>query len=267
MLKAFSLVSTASIALMSLSLFYAPDTNAKGLSHEKSEFSANGQKPTSSQSGTQANALKKVNEKNLTSNPDDPSLPKDSKVNRYIIENHLQHSKIVKDPRMNNLPKNPYKFKSYIGIVIHEVGEDHRSLQDWVDQMYRTFDRAFVHAFVDNNEIHITAPSEYYVWGAGAKANPYFYQIELVRQYTFEDFAKSVNNQAWLAAYMLKQNGIKPTLADDNEGIGSIISHNAVSQYWGGTDHVDPIEYYARWGYDMHQLFELVKYHYDNIPG
>ena len=41
--------------------------------------------------------------------------------------------------------------------------------------------------------------------GAGAKANPYFYQIELVRQYTFEDFAKSVNNQAWLAAYMLKQ--------------------------------------------------------------
>ena len=66
---------------------------------------------------------------------------------------------------------------------------------------------------------------------------------------------------------MLKQNGIKPTLADDNEGIGSIISHNAISQYWGGTDHVDPIEYYARWGYDMHQLFELVKYHYDNIPG
>ena len=54
--------------------------------------------------------------------------------------------------------------------------------------------------------------------GAGPKANPYFYQIELVRMYNFEDFAKSVNNQAWLAAFMLKQNGITPTLADTNEG-------------------------------------------------
>ena len=45
--------------------------------------------------------------------------------------------------------------------------------------------------------------------------------------YNFEDFAKSVNNQAWLAAFMLKQNGITPTLADTNEGKGSVISHNA----------------------------------------
>ena len=50
--------------------------------------------------------------------------------------------------------------------------------------------------------------------------------------YNFEDFAKSVNNQAWLAAFMLKQNGITPTLADTNEGKGSVISHNAVSRYW-----------------------------------
>lgn len=131
--------------------------------------------------------------------------------------------------------------------------------------MYATYNTAFVHAFVDNQEIHLTAPSKYYVWGAGPKANPYFYQIELVRMYNFEDFAKSVNNQAWLAAFMLKQNGITPTLADTNEGKGSVISHNAVSRYWGGTDHVDPYEYYARWGYDMQQMYELIKYYYDNM--
>jgi N-acetylmuramoyl-L-alanine amidase len=33
-------------------------------------------------------------------------------------------------------------------------------------------------------EIHLTAPSEYYVWGAGKATNPYFYQIEVVRAYT-----------------------------------------------------------------------------------
>ena len=51
-----------------------------------------------------------------------------------------------------------------MGVVIHEVGEDNRPLQVWVDRMYETYTRAFVHAFVDNNEIHLTAPAEYYVW-------------------------------------------------------------------------------------------------------
>ena len=38
MLKAFSLVSTASIAFNVTVAFYAPDTNAKGLSHENQNF-------------------------------------------------------------------------------------------------------------------------------------------------------------------------------------------------------------------------------------
>ncbi|REI06200.1 N-acetylmuramoyl-L-alanine amidase [Staphylococcus felis] len=186
-------------------------------------------------------------------------------VNRYIIDNHIKHSKIVKDPRIDTLPKLQYKYGTYIGVIIHEVGQDHRTLQEWVDRMYATYNTAFVHAFVDQNEIRLTAPAEYYVWGAGKQANPYFYQIEVVRTYQFTDFAKSVNNQAWLTAYMLKQKGLEPSLADDNEGVGTVISHDAVRKYWGGTTHVDPIEYYARWGYDMHQFFELVQYHYNQM--
>lgn len=186
-------------------------------------------------------------------------------VNQYIIDYHIEPSKIVEDPRMNTLPKLPYKYGSYLGVVIHEVGEDNRTLQQWIDRMYATYNTAFVHAFVDQNEIHLTAPSEYYVWGAGKKANPYFYQIEVVRTYQFDDFARSINNQAWLTAYMLKQRGLALTLADDQKGVGTVISHDAVRQYWGGTTHVDPHEYYARWGYDMHQFFDLVKYHYQNM--
>ncbi|PCF84960.1 peptidoglycan recognition protein family protein [Staphylococcus intermedius] len=186
-------------------------------------------------------------------------------VNQYIIKNHIQHAPVVKDSRMNTLPKIPYKYGTYIGVVIHEVGEDNRTLQQWVDRMYATYNTAFVHAFVDANEIHITAPSNYIAWGAGKEANPYFYHIEVVRMYSFDDFARSVNNQAWLAAYMLKQQNIEPTLADDQAGVGSIISHYAVSKYWGGTTHTDPIAYYHRWNYSMEQFFELVKHHYEQM--
>ncbi|EGQ3148868.1 autolysin [Staphylococcus pseudintermedius] len=186
-------------------------------------------------------------------------------VNQYIMKNHIPHSPVVKDARMNTLPKIPYKYGTYIGVVIHEVGEDDRTLPQWVDRMYRTYDRAFVHAFVDEKEIRLTAPSNYLAWGAGKQANPYFYHIELVRVYSFDDFARSVNNQAWLAAYMLKQQNIEPTLADDQEGVGSVISHYAIMKYWGGTTHTDPIAYYNRWNYNMEKFFELVKYHYEQM--
>ncbi|HAR6143390.1 TPA: autolysin [Staphylococcus pseudintermedius] len=186
-------------------------------------------------------------------------------VNQYIMKNHIPHSPVVKDTRMNTLPKIPYKYGTYIGVVIHEVGEDDRTLPQWVDRMYRTYDRAFVHAFVDEKEIRLTAPSNYLAWGAGKQANPYFYHIELVRVYSFDDFARSVNNQAWLAAYMLKQQNIEPTLADDQEGVGSVISHYAIMKYWGGTTHTDPIAYYNRWNYNMEKFFELVKYHYEQM--
>ncbi|WP_435373360.1 LysM peptidoglycan-binding domain-containing protein [Staphylococcus nepalensis] len=103
--------------------------------------------------------------------------------------------------------------------------------------------------------------------GAGANANPYFYQIELTRSNTFDEFAKSVNNQAYLTAKMLKANGLQPSLADNNQGTGTIISHNAVSQYWGGTNHTDPIGYFSQWGYDMNQFYSLVQKHYKSLSG
>ena len=124
----------------------------------------------------------KINDTLLNANQ--PSQNKDTStlinypdVNQYIIQNNINHSNVIKDSRMNTLPKLPYKYGTYKGVVIHEVGEDNRTLQQWVDRMYDTYKIAFVHAFVDNKEIH-----------------------------------------PWLAAYMLKQNGIPPILADDNEG-------------------------------------------------
>ena len=66
---------------------------------------------------------------------------------------------------------------------------------------------------------------------------------------------------------MLKRNGLKPILADNNGGRGTVISHNAVSRYYGGSDHTDPYSYFSMWNYDMNKYFELVKKHYANLTG
>lgn len=183
-------------------------------------------------------------------------------VNNYIKSHNIKHAKIKEDARIGNLPKYSYKSGKYIGVVIHETGNSNSSLQGEVNYMYGHFNNAFVHAYVDGNQIRQTAPADYLAWGAGPNANPYFYQIEHVEAHNFNQFAKAVNNQAYLTAYMLKRNHLTPKLADTHNGSGTVISHNAVSRYYGGTDHTDPFAYFRSWGYDMNQFYNLVQTHY-----
>ena len=76
-----------------------------------------------------------------------------------------------------------------------------------------------------------------------------------------------MNNQAYLTAYILKRNGLKPKLADTHGGNGTVISHNAISRYYGGSDHTDPISYFSQWGYSMNQFEDLVEKHYADLSG
>ncbi|GGI39077.1 LysM peptidoglycan-binding domain-containing protein [Mammaliicoccus stepanovicii] len=187
-------------------------------------------------------------------------------VNAYINKHNIKPSPITQDARMKDLPKYDYKSDKFIGVIIHETANSNSSIDSEIKYMYENYESAFVHAYAGSNKIVQTASSDYLAWGAGAKANPYFYQIELARSNTFDQFAKSVNNQAYLTAKMLKQNGLKPSLADNNsEGKGTVISHNAVSKNYGGTDHTDPISYFSQWGYDMNQFYNLVQKHYDQM--
>lgn len=188
-------------------------------------------------------------------------------VNKYIKSHNIKHAKIREDSRIGNLPKYTYKSGKYLGVAVHETANPNSNIYGEINYMYSHYYNAFVHGYVDANNIIQTAPADYLAWGAGANANPYFYQIELVRSHNFNDFAKSVNNQAYLTAYMLKRNGLKPKLADVNAGSGTVISHNAISRYYGGTDHTDPIGYFRAWGYSMNQFYSLVNTHYKNLSG
>ena len=188
-------------------------------------------------------------------------------VNNYIAKNNIKHAKIREDARIDNLPKYTYKSGKYLGVAIHETANPNSNIYGEINYMYGHYYNAFVHGYVDGNNIIQTAPADYLAWGAGANANPFFYQIELVRAHSFDEFAKSVNNQAYLTAYMLKRNGLKPVLADVNRGNGTVISHNAISRYYGGSDHTDPYSYFSAWGYDMNQFFKLVQSHYNKLSG
>lgn len=190
-----------------------------------------------------------------------------SNVNNYIANNNIKPAKIVEDRRIDNLPKYTYKSGKYIGVAIHETANPNSTLDGEVNYMYNNWQNAFVHAYTDYKEIRQTAPADYLAWGSGPQGNAYFYQIELVRAHSFDQFARSVNNQAYLAAYELKRNGLKPKLADNNGGSGTIISHNAISRYYGGSDHTDPISYFSQWGYSMNQFYDLVQKHYNQMSG
>lgn len=188
-------------------------------------------------------------------------------INKYIDSHNLKPAKIKEDPRIGNLPKYSYKSGKYVGFVVHETANPNSTLDGETNFMYNNYYNAFVHAFVDGKEIRQTAPADYLSWGSGPVGNSYFYQSELVEAHSVNEFAKSVNNQAYLAAYMLKRNGLKPKLAQDHNGDGTILSHNDISRYYGGTDHTDPIQYFASWNYDMHKFYDLVVKHYNKLNG
>ncbi|MFI3685955.1 GW dipeptide domain-containing protein [Vagococcus fluvialis] len=183
-------------------------------------------------------------------------------VNNYIKKKNFKTPAIQRDSRFGTTPRYNYKIGKPIGVVVHETANPNSTIQGEINYMYNNYQNAFVHAFTDHNSIIETAPTDYLAWGAGPHANPYFMHIELVEVKTFDEFARSVNNDAYWIATQLKKYGLQPTLADRNNGVGSVISHNAVSNYYGGTNHTDPTGYFASWGYNMDQFFELIEYHY-----
>ena len=185
-------------------------------------------------------------------------------VNQYIKKNKFKNPIIKKDSRAGMLPKISYKYGQPIGIVIHETANPNSNISGEVNFMYGNYKNAFVHAFASNGEIIETADTNYLAWGAGRYANPLFLHIELVQSKSFHSFAQSVNSDAYWVALQLHKYGLLPSFGDNN-GIGTVISHNAVSRFYGGTNHTDPYGYFAKWGYSMAEFYELVELKYKEI--
>lgn len=187
-------------------------------------------------------------------------------INEYIEQNNIQPNEIH---RVNGTFDQMFGYRNGVGrpegVVIHETATPGASAWNEVTYFNREWRNAqtYVHAFADANNILQIHDTDYGVWGAGPWANSRMIQIELCEENTREDFARSVNNQAYFTAVMLKRYGLTPSLADGT-GSGTIWSHNAINQYHpsaGG--HTDPIGYFNKWGYTMWQFYQLVQYYYN----
>lgn len=196
-------------------------------------------------------------------------------INSYILQNNFPNPQIQtrKTPFFNfgsGYRKGTGKPE---GIVVHETGNSSDTLSPNAINNEINYEinnwnvpgrEAYVHAFVDRSQIINTANTDLTCWGAGPIGNARFISIELCQEATMDNFARSVNNDAYYVAYLLKKYNLPVTNAT-HTGSGTVWSHHAVSTFLGGTNHTDPTGYFNSWGYSMDQFIQLVQIKYNNL--
>lgn len=185
-------------------------------------------------------------------------------VNDYIISNRIQPVKIQnKEGTFSHWTPYEHGVGKPEGVVIHETADDHATANAANEAAYFNNNwpkiSAYVHAFVDNNEIINIHNTDYGVWGAGATANAKYIQVELCHTHDYDSFARSIANDAYYVASKL----IQYNLPDKPEV--TIVSHDQVSKMYHETDHTDPVGYFNNWGYSMYQLYDMIGYYYNNL--
>lgn len=191
-------------------------------------------------------------------------------INAFIANNHIGHAEIHTNyviPEVTGAYDTPDGKPN--AVVVHETANPNDSIWGEINYEKATYENAFVHSFVDGNNIIEISPTDRKCWGAGPKANARAVQFEQVEVYGRDNFARELVNGAYYTAYKMREYGMVPNL---NDSAGTLMSHHMVSQYLGGTDHTDPDAYwtnrarsYFGTNYTMSDFFELVKYEYTQL--
>ena len=195
-------------------------------------------------------------------------------INTYISSNHFTQAKISKLNYQTNLK---YRQGRPEGVVIHSSS---KNLTQQLQRVQKDKKISF-NAVVDQNQV--VQLSKNATTGAGEAANRRYLQVDLCEVDDVENFAKEVNTAAIYVAGLLHEYNLKPSrvtitqknwsnarkdLAKEDAaknkpgGLGTIWSHSEVSQYLGNTNQTDPDDYFAKYGYDMGQFYELVNQYY-----
>jgi peptidoglycan hydrolase-like protein with peptidoglycan-binding domain len=172
----------------------------------------------------------------------------------------------VKKQWITDLPKAPYLqgVGKYEGVVIHYTDNPGDSAKMEANYVKYNWKNAFAHEFIDADEIIQVADPDYKAWGAGKAANDRFIHLELCHEYTRSDFEKSFKKLVRRAAEYLyiNQLGVNPAKSDKS---GTLWGHYHVTKYLGGTDHIDPIKYLAKWGVSWDSVVAAVTEEYNAI--
>ena len=197
-------------------------------------------------------------------------------INRYILNNHINHATITVNHVIPSDTTDVYS-ETEDGkpnmVVVHETANPNDSIWGEINYEKAHYNNAFVHAFVDGDQIIEISPTDHEAWGAAYPANGRAVQFEQVEVYGANNFARELVNAAYYTAYKMNEYGMVPSLAQAN-GTGTLWSHHNVTQYIanGKTDHTDPDGYWANRAsryfgttYTMNNFFELVKYEYSHL--
>ncbi len=172
----------------------------------------------------------------------------------------------VKKEWIGELPQAPYidGVGKYQGVVFHYTDNPGDNARIEANYVKENWNDAFVHEFIDANEIIQVADPDYKAWGAGQRANDKFIHLELCDAATQSEFDISYKKIVRRTAEYLyiNQLGVSPAKPD---GSGTLWGHIDVSRYLGGTNHVDPIEYLAKWGKTWSDVIEDVTNEYISI--
>lgn len=122
-------------------------------------------------------------------------------------------------------------------IVIHETANPGATAQNHRDYWSREDDYA-VHAVCDWKEIIHTVPYNRLCWHVG-NANDFTIGIEICHAESKANFTKAWKNAIEWTKAMMKEFGIPAK---------NVVSHDYCSKKWGGSDHTDPIGYFAEYG-------------------
>lgn len=129
-------------------------------------------------------------------------------------------------------------------IVIHETANPGATARNHRDYWARD-DTYAVHYVGDwTGVIYHCVPDDCLCWQVG-NGNPYVVGIELCHATNQADFNAVWNLGVEWAAMMLKRYGW---------GIDRLISHNDCTNWWGGSDHTDPIGYFDDFGKSWSQF-------------
>lgn len=195
-----------------------------------------------------------------------------SSLNNYISSQNIKPVQIT-DAIWNKFPK--YKYRHGTGkpegVVVHETANNSSTIYNEIAYMKNNYRNAFVHSFIDADKIINIANTNYLSWGAGYQANQRYVQFEQTRVHSKKAFAKQIANASYYTAYILNQYNLKPNNAS-YDGKGTVWSHAAISKYLGGTDHTDPVSYYASNGrkyfnqaYTMSDFYKMVVKYYNSM--
>lgn len=122
-------------------------------------------------------------------------------------------------------------------IVIHETANPGATAQNHVDY-WSNNDEYAVHAVCDWDNIFNTVPYDRLCWHVG-NANGWTIGIEICHAMNKIDFERAWNNAITWTKAMMKKYGIPAS---------RVVSHDYCSRVWGGSDHTDPIDYFAEYG-------------------